>query len=124
FWTWGVVCFLVHLAMAFHYYHHWSHANAFEHTREVSGNGEGIYLSYLFTWLWVCDAVWWWCWPRQFAGRSAWIDRGLHAFMLFIVFNGMVVFETGTIRWAGLVMFAVLTPLWLLSRGLPRVRTT
>ncbi len=94
-WTWAVICFLVHLVLAFHFYHHWSHADAFERTRRVSGSGHGIYTSYLFTLLWTADAFWWWCWPSQFAARSRWIDRALHAFMLFIVFNGMVVFETG-----------------------------
>jgi hypothetical protein len=121
-WTWGVVCFLVHLGMAFHYYHFWSHAHAFEHTREVSGTGEGIYISYLFTALWLADAAWWWALPAAYAARSAWIDRVLHAFMLFIVFNGMVVFESGPIRWAGLLMFIALPGVWWLSRGAPRLR--
>ena len=119
-WTWGIVCFLVHLAMAFHYYHHWSHAHAFEHTRRVGGVGEGIYFSYLFTWIWIADAAWWWARPRQFAARSAAIDRSMHAFMLFIVFNGMVVFESGLIRWAGLALFVALSAAWILTRGLPR----
>ncbi|MBX3411548.1 MAG: hypothetical protein KF708_02430 [Pirellulales bacterium] len=114
-WTWAIVVFLVHLAMAFHYYHGWSHAHAFERTREVSGVGEGIYISYFFTWCWIIDALWWWCLPARYAARSAWIDRLLHTFMLFIVFNGMVVFETGGIRWAGLVMFVLLAAVWTAS---------
>ncbi len=93
-WTWGLVCFLVHLAMAFHYFHHWSHAHAFERTREVSGVGEGIYVSYLFTWLWGADVAYWWLSPGGYAARSRWIDRTLQAFMLFIVINGTIVFET------------------------------
>ena len=64
-WTWGMLCFLVHLAMAFHYYHHWSHSEAFECTRQQAGSGEGIYASYLFTWLWFADAAWWWLGPAQ-----------------------------------------------------------
>jgi hypothetical protein len=123
-WTWGVVCFLVHLAMAFHYYHHWSHAHAFEHTRQVSGAGEGIYVSYLFTWLWIADAVWWWIQPKRYAARPVWIDRALHAFMLFIVFNGMIVFESGAIRWAGLLLFILLPAGWLHSRVVPKFRVT
>jgi hypothetical protein len=111
-WTWGVICFLVHLAMAFHFYHHWSHAHAFEHTRQISGIGEGIYVSYLFTWLWISDVLWWWTQPERYAQRAAWFDRALHAFMLFIVFNGMVVFEAGVIRWAGFGMFFFLAIAW------------
>jgi len=114
-WTWAIVVFLVHLAMAFHYYHGWSHAHAFQRTREVSGVGEGIYVSYLFTWCWIADALGWWWQPARYAARSPWIDRVLHTFMLLIVFNGMVVFETGGIRWAGCIMFVVLTAVWLAS---------
>ena len=123
-WTWAAICFLVHLAMAFHYYHHWSHADAFEHTRQVSGHGEGIYMSYLFTILWTADVLWWWTRPEQFARRSQWVDRVMHGFMLFIVFNGMVVFESGPIRWAGLLLFSALAGVWLAARGLPRFRLT
>jgi hypothetical protein len=119
-WTWSIVCFIVHLAMAFHYYHHWSHAHAFEHTRATSGVGEGLYVSYLFTWLWIGDAAWWLRAPQSYAARPAWIDRTLHGFMLFIVFNGMIVFESGAIRWAGVVLFVALPLAWLASRGRPR----
>jgi hypothetical protein len=107
-WTWGILVFLVHLAMAFHYFHGWSHADAFAHTREISGWGEGLYVSYAFTWLWAGDAFWWWLRPARYAARSPWIDRILHAFMLFIAFNGTVVFEEGAIRWAGVAGFVLL----------------
>lgn len=121
-WTWAIACFLVHLAMAFHFYHHWSHAHAFARTREVSGVGEGIYVSYFFTWLWMSDCAWWWASPDSYGRRSVWIDRVLHGFMLFIVFNGMLVYETGVIRWAGIVMFAALAAAWGAERGLLRWR--
>ncbi len=111
-WTWGIVCFLVHVGMAFHYYHHWSHADAFERTRRISGLGEGIYFSYLFGLVWAADAVWWWIAPSRYMARSRWIDASLHGFMLFMVFNGMIVFETGPIRWAGVIVFAALTGAW------------
>jgi hypothetical protein len=116
-WTWALACFLVHLAMAFHYYHHWSHAHAFERTRAVSGLGEGIYLSYLFTLAWMADVAYWWLRPSAYAGRSRWVGAVLHSFMLFMVFNGMVVFEAGSIRWAGVAMFAMLAVAALASPG-------
>jgi hypothetical protein len=112
-WTWGVVCFVLHLVAAFQFFHQWSHAHAFEHTREVSGIGQGIYVSYLFTGLWILDTIWWWCWPQEFATRSIWWDRCLHAFMLFIVFNGTIVFETGMIRFVGATMFVILAAAWV-----------
>jgi hypothetical protein len=39
--------------------------------------------------------------------------------MLFMVFNGMVVYESGPIRWAGVVMFLFLGSLWFAFR--PRI---
>jgi hypothetical protein len=115
-WTWGVIVFLVHLSMAFHYFHGWSHAHAFETTRQASGVGEGVFFSYFFTLWWTLDAAVWWAAPRWYADRPAWIGRTLHLLMLFIVFNGMVVFESGPIRWAGIVLFIALPAAWLLSR--------
>lgn len=122
-WTWGIVCFVVHLAMAFHFYHFWSHAHAVKVTREVSGVGEGIYALYAFIFLWIVDAVWWWTFPHRYAVRPRRIDYSLHAFLLFIVFNGMVVFERGFIRWAGVAMFIVLGCSFLVQR-LPRQQSS
>lgn len=115
-WTWGIVCFVVHLAMSFHYFHNWSQTHAIEHTRQRSGWGDGIYVSYLFTWLWIGDAAWWWARPAAYAARSVWLHGALHAFMLFIVFNGTVIFETGGIRWAGLAGFGVLVLAWFVGK--------
>jgi hypothetical protein len=115
-WTLAWATYLVHLGMAFHYYHHWSHQDAIEHTHSVSGLGEGIYASHLFTLVWSADVATWWLAPRRWAGRSRWIDGLLHGFMLFIVFNATVVYETGLIRWAGVGGFVVLG-LLVLMRG-------
>jgi hypothetical protein len=115
-WTLAWAAYVVHVGMAFHFYHGWSHDEAVRHTEEVSGFGPGVYVSHLFTLLWTADVAWWWLRPNAYAGRPAWIGRVLHAFMAFIVFNGTVVYETGTIRWAGAVMFLVLGALWFRSR--------
>jgi hypothetical protein len=117
FWSLAYLAFLVHLAMAMHYAHHWSHADAFEHTRAVSGVGEGIYMSHLFTLLWGLDVATWNVSPSIYARRSVWIGRVLHAFMLFIIFNGMVVYEEGPIRWAGIGLMALLAGMWIATRG-------
>ncbi len=115
-WTWALLCFLVHLAMAFHYFHHWSHVHALAHTREVSGVGEGIFASYLFAVLWMADTTFWWVRPMRYTARRPGIDRSLHGFMLFIVFNGAIVYEAGPIRWAASLMFLTLATVWLASR--------
>jgi hypothetical protein len=117
-WCWSLawVTYVVHVGMAFHHYHHWSHADAVRHTREVSGVGEGIYVSHLFGLLWALDVAWWWLRPAGYAARQAWVGGLLHGFMAFIVFCGTVVYESGPIRWAGAVLFAGLALLLLARR--------
>ena len=65
--------------MAFQYYYHWSQTEFYEHTRGRSGIGEGVYVSYIFVWLWLGDAAWWWIAPLQYARRSPWSAPLLHA---------------------------------------------
>jgi hypothetical protein len=115
-WTLAWLSYLIHVAMAFHHIHHWSHEDAFKHTRDVSGLGEGIYFSHLFTLAWTADVLFWWLKPAGYAVRPPWIGRLLHGFMLFMIFNATVVFEAGWIRWAGVVLFAELAALWLYHR--------
>jgi hypothetical protein len=122
FWTLAWAAFLVHVVTAFHYAHHWSHADAVRHTEEVSGFGLGIYFSHLFTLFWSVDVFIWWLLPLRYAGRHGWVDLLLHGFMVFMIFNGMIVFEEGGSRWAGIVMFAALAVLygfaWVTAKGM------
>jgi hypothetical protein len=117
-WTWGCVAFLAHVAIAFDRVHGWSHAAAVRHVEEVSGFGPGVFVSYAFTLLWVVDATWWEFAPRSYDRRPTGLDWGIHGCMAFVVFNGTVVYETGFIRRAGIVIFAGLAGLvaWRLSR--------
>ncbi|HEV3444046.1 MAG TPA: hypothetical protein VG099_05345 [Gemmataceae bacterium] len=127
-WCWTLACgtYLVHLYMAFGHYHHWSHADAVAHTQAVSGFGAGIWMSHLFTVVWSADVITWWVRPGRYAARSPWIDRILHGFMCFIIFNATVVYEQSFIRWAGILLFMELAAVWLyrlrtarLTPGLP-----
>ncbi len=115
-WTLAWLAYVTHVAMAFHYYHGWSHAHAVEHVREVSGAGEGLFVSYFFTLVWTADVLSWWLWPGGYAHRPPWVGWTLHGFMLFIVFNGTVVYEEGPIRWAGAAGFAELAVMAWVSR--------
>jgi hypothetical protein len=117
-WALGCAAFCVHVATAFDRVHGWSHAAAVHHVAAVSGFGPGLFVSYAFTAVWAADAGWWVLAPASYDVRPAWLDRGIHGFMAFVVFNGTVVYETGFIRWAGIVIFAVLAGLtvWRLSR--------
>ncbi len=109
-YTLGLVAFLIHVAAAFHAFYGWSHATALvetaKETAEVTGvaSGSGLYLNYLFTVLWILDAIWWWrVGVVAFRRRSAWVSGALHGFFLFMAFNATVVFEQGPVRWAGVL---------------------
>jgi hypothetical protein len=107
-WTLACLAYLAHVALAFHFHHGWSHARALRHVAEQGGFGPGIFLSYLFTLAWAADVAWWSAAPAWYAGRPRWIGLALHAFLLFMAFNATVVFETGPVRWSGLVVIALL----------------
>ncbi len=51
-WSLAWLAYVIHLAMAFHYAHGWSHADAMRHVEDEAGVGEGIFVSHLFTLLW------------------------------------------------------------------------
>jgi hypothetical protein len=112
-WTFSFIAYAIHFVTAFAKYHHWSHSSAYEHVEESSGFGPGIFVSYAFTLLWLLDVLWSWVYPASYWNRSRWLNRSLVAFMAFIVFNGTVVYESGGIRWVGVVVFVLLTILLL-----------
>jgi hypothetical protein len=106
-WTLAWAAYLVHVGFAFHYFHHWSHQAAYEHTdRATGGHGYGIYVNYLFTLAWTVDVAWWWLAPAAYATRPHRVGTALHAFLAFVVFNASVVFEPGPARWVAALMFA------------------
>lgn len=106
-WTLGCLAFWLHSVSAFGVVYGWSHGVAVEatarQTLEATGfdSGFGIYLNYLFAFLWLVDAVWWWVWPRSYRGRSLRSFLLLHGFFLFMILNGAVLFVDGPRRWLG-----------------------
>ena len=103
---------------AFEFYHGWSHASAFEETARQTRQtvrwevGEGLFVSYFFTAVWLVDVIWWWiAGTDRYARRRSGITIALHAFFFVIVFNATVVFESGAARWSGLVLCSALTVL-------------
>lgn len=103
-WTLACGAYLVHVAVAFEYAHHWSHAEAFEHVRQASGFGEGIFVSYFFTLLWTVDVIWWWIDRVCYERRPRWLNIAIHGFMVFIIINATIIFESGPIRWIGIAV--------------------
>lgn len=95
-WTVGAIIFLAHIAAAFHFYHGWSHAAAFEHVCKQTllftgyDSGFGLYLNELMAVWWIMDVV---CWSRNLRWPE---NRGaywsLQAFFAFMMFNATVVF--------------------------------
>jgi len=132
-WTAGCGLFLVHVACAFHFYHHWSHAAAWQKTADETEQllgvafGDGIYFSYLFLVLWLLDVLWLWAVdsPQSRSAGSAtrvpacqaaavatprW-RLAVHAFLLFIALNGAIIFEPGVTRRIGIPVTLALTGL-------------
>jgi hypothetical protein len=109
-WAWTLSClfFVLHVISAFHFHHHWSHQHALadtaEQTRQLMGwtFGEGLYFSYLFLLVWLADVSWWWWDETSYQRRPRWLDGAIQLYLLFIAFNGAVVFKSGVIRYAGI----------------------
>ncbi|HMF19219.1 MAG TPA: hypothetical protein VKE98_18560 [Gemmataceae bacterium] len=105
-WTIGCGIFLAHVICAFAFYHHWSHAAAYEETANRTAElvgiswGGGLYLNYAFTLLWIADVIFWWRNLNRFRFRA--IQIAIQLFLAFIAFNATVVFGTGMIRWLGI----------------------
>src|SRR5262249_51373718 len=107
-WTLAWAAYVTHVGLAFHYYYRWSHADVVAQTERASGFGPGLYVSHLFTLAWTADVAWWWARPGGYAARPAWVGRALHGFLAFVIFCGTVVYESGPVRYAGLLLFAAL----------------
>jgi hypothetical protein len=121
-WTAGCALFLVHVAAAFHYVHNWSHQAAVQttatETQQLLGIafGEGLWFSYAFVLLWLLDTLWWWISDTTWERRPRALNFALHGYLLFIAFNGAVVFEAGPTRLVGLLVTPLL--LFLMFRRL------
>lgn len=109
-WMLGAILCVVHVVTALGAFHDFSHAESIRHTAEVTQRvvgirwGGGVYVNYLFTCLWLVDAI------RQIRNlnhsgahtTSVW----LHIFMGFIVFNATAVFGPAWYRWPTAVIVA------------------
>ena len=119
-WTAGCVLLLLHVLAAFHFFHHWRHAEAYRDTARQTAEllgvefGGGLWFNYAFAACWTLDALWWWsAGMDRYRLRSAWITWSVHLFMAFIALNATVVFETGPTCWLSLAAVIVLVAIWL-----------
>lgn len=58
----------------------------------------------MFTAVWALDAARWWLDPERYRRSSAATTIVLHGFFLFMIVNGAVVFEGGTVGVLGAVV--------------------
>jgi hypothetical protein len=127
-WTAGCLAYLLHVACAFEYYHHWSNGEAYaataRQTAEVVGLdwGGGLYVNYAFTLVWLVDVAWWWLNAAGYLTRPRWLEWSVQGFLGFIAFNATVVFATGISRWLGVFASIFLIGLGFSVRRAPRER--
>ncbi|MEL7496994.1 MAG: hypothetical protein AAFN77_05250 [Planctomycetota bacterium] len=120
-WLLGSLFSLLHLIVTMLMVHGGSHTVAMAHTADQSEAmigiraGWGLYFNYAFVIIWLIDALWWIGLPTSFRRRSVWLNGAVIGFLIFVAFNGAVVFAQGPIRWISLAMFAVLAILFLVS---------
>ncbi|MBI2809171.1 MAG: hypothetical protein HYX68_29665 [Planctomycetes bacterium] len=127
-WTAGCGFYLLHVALAFEFFHQWSHVEAYaataRQTAQVVGLdwGGGLYVNYAFTLVWFADALWWWVSVESHSHRSRFLAWALDGFMGFIAFNATVVFARGWSRWFGIAACVGLAMLWFFGRAAARKR--
>ena len=111
-WTLACLSLLVHTLLAFHFYHDWSHSHAYRETArqtaELTGRewGYGLYVNYFFVTAWIADVVWWWRGLDLYRRRSTALASAWQVFLLFMFFNGAVVFAHGATRLMGIFVCA------------------
>lgn len=118
-WTIAVVSLIGHLISAYQFYHHWSHETAFvdtaRQTNEVVGLnwGGGLFINYALITIWTIDVAWWWLRGLGSYRSRPWpVIAAWHGFLIFILFNAMIVFKHGVTRWVGIVICSVLLLSW------------
>jgi hypothetical protein len=117
-WTAGAIAALVHVAAAFHVFHHWSHGSAVMATARQTGaltglyRGEGVFLNYAFLVVWLADAAWWWLEPSRYRTRSMRVTAVIHGFLFFMFVNGAIVFADGWMRIIGVIAVGIVSITW------------
>jgi hypothetical protein len=122
-WTIGCFSLVLHFAAAFNFYHDWNQDAAYRETARQTDEyiglnwGGGLYINYAILLLWIGDLTEWWLrgvdsYRKHFRTlRLVW-----HAFLIFIIFNALIVFKGGVVRWIGVGYCAIAIIAWFRLR--------
>ncbi len=122
-WTLGALAMGLHIAAAFQFIHHGSHAEAVRHTAEQTARvtgwdwGGGIYFNYVFAAFWLIDAVRWWRRDAQSYPQTRLGFWATHAVFGFMMFNATVVFGPWYWRCVFVIFSGTAVLTWGWSRG-------
>jgi hypothetical protein len=121
-WAWTIGCsaLLAHFICAFQFFHAWSHASAYADTARQTAAvfginwGGGVFINYAVEILWIGDVASWWLAGLSSYRRRPWsLVLIWHSFLIFIIFNATVVFESGLTRWIGMLVTLCLCLSWI-----------
>ena len=121
-WLVGAALAGLHVALAFHFRHGWSHASAFaetaRQTEELFGYrvGAGVFVNYAFLAVWGMDALWWVFRPTSYEERPPALDASIRLFLVFMFVNGAIVFAQGPVRVLGVLCLLALGGAWYVGR--------
>ena len=123
-WLWTIGCFsyVIHVILAFHFVHNWSHDQAWQHTAIETdrmtgiGRGEGLWVNYLFTVVWLADVLRLWAAHLHAKDLNRTMSLLVHMFIGFIVFNATVVFGAAIYRYLAIPVAILLGWAWYQGR--------
>lgn len=133
-WTTALVLHLVHVLLAFHFVHGWSHAAAVQHTAERTEAvfsiyfGGGIYFNHAFAVAWLLDVagIWFAAWknaPQRALSRNGsarfvpLARRVWHVYFGGMMWFATVVFAERVLAITSGLVFIALGALWWRSRA-------
>ena len=117
-WLLGSLLSLLHAIATMAFYHQFQHVAAYQDTAHQTEQaigvaiGFGIWLNYIFVVVWLIDALWMSGFAKSYFARHRVFNWTIYGFLSFIAFNGAIVFESGPVRWIGILTILVLVFLW------------
>ena len=122
FWLTGGLLSLLHAIATMAFYHQFQHAAAYQDTAHQTEQaigvaiGFGIWFNYIFVVIWLMDALWMSGFSKSYFARHRAFNWTIYGFLSFIAFNGAIVFESGPVRWIGILAILTLVVIWKTCR--------